>query len=498
MNGYVVGWAKVLFSLLALYSLCPYAMGQAQVTGQWTTLPYTMPINPVHATLMHNGQVFVASGSGNYPPNTNYQVAVWDPQGGTITTQSVGWDVFCNGMVELPDGRPFIIGGTLHYDPFEGSPNSAYYDPNTGNFVNLQSMADGRWYPTGTTLGDGRIMVISGLAESGSTNNTIEIYTVGAGWSTPYTTGFFPPLYPRMHLLPNGKVFYAGPGIESALLDPSNLTGYTNVSITNYSGTRSYGSSVLLPLTPANNYDPRIVIFGGGNPASNTTEIIDMGASNPQWQYWVPMSEPRIEMNAVLLPTGKVLALGGSLNDEDATTASLNADLFDPVAGTRSSAGANTYPRLYHSNALLLPDATVAFFGGNPQPGVYEPHIEIYSPAYLFTTDGNGNTIPATRPMISSVNPGVIGYSSSFQVVTPDAANIASVVLVRAGSVTHAFDMDQRLVGLVSGLPTGRQCVIQSLELDHLRLDRPEHPHERFDARWLVHAHDHWHQRTSE
>jgi hypothetical protein len=46
------------------------------------------------------------------------------------------------------------------------------------------------------------------------------------------------------------------------------------------------------------------------------------------------------------------------------------------------------------------------------------------------------------------VNPGVIGYGSSFQVATPDAANIASVVLVRAGSPTHAFDMDQRLVGL--------------------------------------------------
>jgi len=134
--------------------------------------------------------------------------------------------------------------------------------------------------------------------------------------------------------------------------------------------------------------------------------------------------------------------------DEDATTASLNADLFDSVAGTMSSAGANAYPRLYHSNALLLPNATVAVFGGNPERGTYEPHIEIYSPAYLFTTNGSRNTIPATRPTITSVNPGVIGYGSSFQVTTPDAANIASVVLVRPGSPTHAFDTDQRLVGL--------------------------------------------------
>ena len=31
---------------------------------------------------------------------------------------------------------------------------------------------------------------------------------------------------------------------------------------------------------------------------------------------------------------------------------------------------------------------------------------------------------------------------------TPDADNIKSVVLIRPGAVTHAFDMEQRLVGL--------------------------------------------------
>ncbi len=443
IEGYVFGTGKLLLILLASGWFCPPAMGQAQTQGQWTTLPYTMPINPIHVSLMHNGKVLVVSGSGNYPPNTNYQAAVWDPKAGTITTQPVAYDMFCNGMVELPDGRPFILGGTLQYDPFEGLPNASYYDPKTGNFVGLQSMAHGRWYPTGTTLGDGRIMVFSGLDENGNTNTAVEFYTVGAGWSQQYPAGWTPSLYPRMHLLPNGTLFNSGYQPNSYIFDPSTQT-WTNSATTNYGSIRTYGSSVLLPLTPANSYDPRVMIFGGGNPATNTTEIIDLSASTPKWQYSAPMSQPRIEMNAVILPSGKVLALGGSTNDEDATTASLNADLFDPVAGTMSSAGANAYPRLYHSNGLLLPDATVALFGGNPERGTYEPHIEIYSPAYLFTTGG----IPATRPTISSVSPGVIGYGSSFQVVTPNAANIASVVLVRPGSPTHASDMDQRLVGL--------------------------------------------------
>jgi hypothetical protein len=42
--------------------------------------------------------------------------------------------------------------------------------------------------------------------------------------------------------------------------------------------------------------------------------------------------------------------------------------------------------------------------------------------------------------------PGAIGYGQAFQIQTQDAASVQSVVLVRPGAQTHAFDMDQRLV----------------------------------------------------
>jgi len=417
------------------------AFAQANVTGQWQTLPTTMPINPVHVALLRTGKVLVVSGSGNVPSNTNYQAGVWDPATDTVTTQPLAWDMFCNGMVILPDGRPFIVGGTLAYDPFHGYTKTAAYDPSTGQFTDLETMAHGRWYPTATELGDGTVMAFSGLSDTGPTNTTVEIYKMGSGWSQEYDAGWTPPLYPRLHLLPNGTVFYSGPTNGSALFDPGSHT-WSYVAGTNYSSGRTYGSSVLLPLTPANGYQPRVMIFGGGNPATATTEIIDLSAASPTWQWGPPMSEPRIEMNAVLLPTGKVLALGGSTNDEDATTASLNADLFDANGTSMTSAGQNAFPRLYHSVAILLPDATVLVAGGNPTRGTYEPHMEIYSPAYLFAADGSR----APRPAISS-SPGQIGYGSTFQVGSPDAASISSVVLVRAGAVTHAFDMDQRVVG---------------------------------------------------
>lgn len=447
MRGVRISALFVAFMVFTVLSFPQAALGQANIQGQWTTLPNLMPINPVHVALMRNGKLLVVSGSGNDPNNHNLQAGVWDPATGLTALQSIAWDMFCNGMVVLPDGRPFVNGGTLQYDPFYGMRKSAVFDPSTSTFTDVQDMARGRWYPTPTVLGDGRVMTFSGLGDPGDgTNNTVEFYTPGVGWSAQDVANWIPPLYPRMHLLPSGKVFYSGPTTTSQLYDPSTHV-WSTVATTKYSGTRTYGTSVLLPLTPANSYKPKVMIFGGGGPSTATTEIIDLSVANPSWSFGPSMSQPRIEMNGVMLPTGKILTLGGSLNDEDLNTASLNADLYDPGTNTMSSAGANVYPRLYHSTALLLPDATVWVGGGNPVRGSFEQHIEIYKPAYLFTTDLSGNPIPATRPSISAV-PTDIAYGNAFTVQTPDAAGISQVVLVRPGSPTHSFDQEQRLVGM--------------------------------------------------
>ena len=445
--------AGVIALPLAVFTMldAPALRAQAGAVGQWTTLPYTMPINPVHMALMNNGKVLIVSGSGNVAAETNFRSAVWDPRAETIVvTQSLPWDMFCNGMVTLPDGRVFVNGGNLQYDPFHGHRKNAAFDPATGLFTDLENMAHGRWYPTTTTLGDGRVMSFSGLSETGGTNTAVEIYTAGSGWSPEYPAGWTPPLYPRMHLLPDGNVLYSGSGTGSRIFNTAAKTWSAVVATTNYTGTRTYGTSVLLPLTPSTGYKPRVMIFGGGNPATATTEILDLSAAPLRWQYGPPMSQPRIEMNATILPNGKVLAVGGSKNDEDAATASLNADLYDPATNTFAAAGANAYPRLYHSGSLLLPDATVLLAGGNPQRGFYESHMEIYSPAYLFNPDGTR----ALRPTISAVATAV-PLGSTFQLQTPDAADISSVVLVRPGAPTHAFDMDQRLVGLAYTVDSG-------------------------------------------
>jgi Domain of unknown function (DUF1929)/IPT/TIG domain len=441
--------ARAVLSIVVFAAFVPAVWGQADVHGQWSTLPYLMPTNSVHAALLYNGKVLVIAGSVTTAGTQSLTAALWDPQAGAITTQSTTWYMFCNGMTALADGRILIVGGTIQSNPFLGSPKVAIYDPATNAFIDVkQPMAHGRWYPNVTLLSDGRVIAFSGLNETtGATNSTVEIYTVGTGWSGQYNAPFTPPLYPRMHLLPSGKVFFAGSLPTSYMFDPTSNT-WSSVANTKSGINRIYGSSVLLPLTPANNYDPRVFILGGGQPtATPTTELIDFGAGSPSWEYGPDMTQARVEMVAVLLPTGKVLAMGGSATDEDGSTASLNADLYDPAANSFSSAGANVYPRMYHTEALLMPDATVWLAGSNPSTGVFEQHMEIYQPAYLFTRDGNNSVIAAPRPTISSA-PGNISWGGQFTVTTPDAINITSALLMKPGSSTHGFDFDERQVGL--------------------------------------------------
>jgi hypothetical protein len=41
---------------------------QPAQSGRWDTLPFDMPINPVHVALMHTGKVLVISGSASRRP----------------------------------------------------------------------------------------------------------------------------------------------------------------------------------------------------------------------------------------------------------------------------------------------------------------------------------------------------------------------------------------------------------------------------------------------
>ena len=99
-----------------------------------------------------------------------------------------------------------------------------------------------------------------------------------------------------MHLLPTGHVFYSSSTSATVDFNPSsqawNLVAWTIYPGSDPNGERTYGTSVLLPLTPQNNYSPKVMIMGGDNPATDTTELIDLSPAGAQISAACPTYAP--------------------------------------------------------------------------------------------------------------------------------------------------------------------------------------------------------------
>ena len=108
------------------------------------------------------------------------------------------------------------------------------------------------------------------------------------------------------------------------------------------------------------------MVGGGQNPPLKKTEIINLAATTPKWKRTGDMNFARRHCNGVLLPDGTVLAVGGTSGNgtNNAKGRVLVAERWNPATGIWSPLASMTVPRLYHSTALLLPDARVLVAGG--------------------------------------------------------------------------------------------------------------------------------------
>jgi hypothetical protein len=119
--------------------------------------------------------------------------------------------------------------------------------------------------------------------------------------------------------------------------------------------------------------------------------------------------------------------------------------MWNPATGSWT-VGANTSSgkaRLYHSAAILLPDASVLVAGGGAPGPQTNLNAELYYPPYLF--DAAGNLAP--RPRIVSTWTS-LKTGRDFTINVDNGASIARVTLVKTGSVTHSVNMDQRFLEL--------------------------------------------------
>ena len=285
----------------------------------------------------------------------------------------------------------------------------------------------GRWYPTDQVLPNGDVLVVSGDVDVSTGNNPLpQVWQASTGtWRSLTNAQLQLGLYPTLSLAPNSKVFVSGPSITTRYLDTIGTGAWTTVGDHIFQGVRDYDSMVM--------YQPgKVLVAGGSDPPTNTAEVIDLNASSPAWRAVSSMAYPRRQLNATMLPDGKVLVTGGTggagFSNSDAAAAIYAAEEWDPATELWTTLASAGIPRFYHSIAMLLPDARVLVTGGNDHT-----QTEIFSPPYLFA---------GVRPTISSA-PSDVANGRTLFVGTPDAANITSVAWVRLESAAHGLSMSQ-------------------------------------------------------
>ncbi|KAF9415402.1 hypothetical protein BGZ76_004800 [Entomortierella beljakovae] len=405
-------------------------------------------------------------------------------------------NTFCSGGGFLPNGTMISAGGAevRHSRAFvteDGFQSLRMWNPCTDNscgwIENPQdpawTMTSNRWYVSITTLPSGQLFVLGGSNESlainrlATNNPTWELYPKPPGVKTSeykpthmqFMVDALPNnLYPNVYSLPDGNI-YIFANQKSIIFNVERNEVIKRLPDLP-GGPRSYpltGSHVLLPLDPAKNYAHEILVCGGSEAqlqrakALQSCGRINLSDPDPQWEM-DEMPTPRLMGDAVILADGKILLINGCQtgyagfrhgNDPILTPA-----IYDPNAplGSRFTEWvASDIPRMYHSVAMLLPDATVFVAGSNensevrlkdvPYPTEYR--IESLTPPYL-TTD-------LARPEIISTIPAKATYGQKLQ-VTVDVKDKskyepnAVFMLGHRGFVTHSTHMSQRMTKLVS------------------------------------------------
>jgi hypothetical protein len=394
--------------------------------GSWSA-PFELGVVGVHTMVLHTGDVLLWRGK---TASIGTVAKLLDPETRAVTDVAyLGMhNLLCTGMSFLPGGEVLVTGG-VHWQigGENGTTQTAVFDPATRAWRVGPTMAQPRWYPTNVTLSDGRALLFAGKTTTNVIADAVERYdpTTDSLTTLSPTASLTMTPYPRMFLRADGRVMRVGEEQKTIFFDPATET-WSDGPLMKV-GTRKRGSVVLLPGLD------RVLAIGGvnGGVTTATTEILDLSAASPAWQYSASMASPRRNLNAVLLPDGTVLAVGGNRQGEYDLPV-LAAELFDPSNESWRTMASLTASRAYHSTAVLLPDGRVLAAGQTF--GAQQTTAEIFSPPYLFR---------GPRPAIDD-SPSNVSYGQTFSVSTSDAESTVRVALIRPDAVTHGVNFDQR------------------------------------------------------
>jgi hypothetical protein len=432
-------------------SQIPISGATANVTGAFGAA-VTWPIIPIHTVLLPDGRVMNYGTDQNGQQGAQLIYDIWDPTLGTdisahtVLPNTTGTDIFCSSQSVMLSGAVLISGGDLTVN---GQRNFARNDTNvfspTANTLSSNTpMHYPRWYASLVSLPDGHLAVFGGIQNVVTQNPTQPVTTpeeydpatkvwtalTGATSSDAFGTGNW--YYPRSYIAPGGNVFVLSLDGTMYSISTAGLGNITQYAVTTAPGSETLPTIPFAPgkvLSLRSNQEVDVVDFSGSVPVVTQTDSID------QVRFWA---------SGTILADGKVLITGGSQVGNALTGVAYQAQIWDPATGHWTAGASATKPRLYHSNAMLLTDATVLTGGGGAPGPVNNLNAEIYYPPYLY--DSNGAA--AARPVITAATPLKLNPGGTISLTVGAADIISSLTFIRTGSATHSNNSDQRFFTL--------------------------------------------------
>jgi hypothetical protein len=439
----------VAAALAVAPALDPIESPTAHIRGSFSPA-FPWPIITIHMVLLPNGKVLSFGTRESGQQTGEYEYAVWDPARGTgaashmVLPNRTGTDLFCAGQSVIPgSGEVLIAGGdmTIRGERNFSTADANLFNPTTNVLRSTERMAFPRWYPTVVPMANGEMFVAGGREDKDPIIGvpTPEVFRPGVGWRTlpgarsdpAYGQGGW--YYPRIFPDPSGRLFVMAPGGRTFYVNAAGAGSITPGPVTLPIGGPQLPTLMFAPGRVLSvRFNRRVVIVNLGAAGATVVPTQDIDAD----RFWA---------NATVLADGRVFVNGGSRVGNQLIGVSLGSQLWNPATGRWSDGAVATRARLYHSGALLLPDATVLTSGGGAPGPIRQLNAELYYPPYLFRTDGSGALAP--RPTLAAA-PAAIRVGSRFEASVGPADRISRVTVTRIGTATHAFNADQRFFPL--------------------------------------------------
>lgn len=351
-------------------------------TGFMSTSAVTFNGTVRAATFLGATQLTIQLSAADQATEGNYPVMVTNPAPGGGTSNTVTFPV----VALIPPGAAtvLILGG-------QSTPSSALNSAEifaSGTFGAAGGMLVARYRPTASLIGSGTTVLITGGADTtGGALSTAETFQVATKTFGAVTLGM--KCAHKGHtatVLQDGRVLIAGRdgAIACAELYDPGTQAFTRTG--DMKVLASDRAAVLLP-------SGKVLIVGGSIDgggciscrATASAELYDptTGTFTSTAQS---LTSARTGATATLLPSGKVLIAGGGTTPTSGMLTT--AELYDPATDSFASAGSMTAAREYHS-ATLLPSGQVLIAGGLSVGQAATMTAELYDPlAGTFSATG--------------------------------------------------------------------------------------------------------------